>query len=214
MESGYIYILTNPSFPDYVKIGYADDIEKRLANLNRSECTPFAFRVYAYYKVNHRLTDLKIHNIIDKLNPNLRSIDNVNGKQRVREFYAMSKEDAYELLEAIAEINGMLENLVKVEPTEKEQKEEEEAKTYRSPTNFYDIGLKNGDELVFVKDPNVKCVIVSAHKVLYKDEEWSLSALANEFIHKEKGCRLNGFMYFTYKGERLWDRRLRLEENH
>ena len=23
---GVIYILTNPSFPDYVKIGYADDI--------------------------------------------------------------------------------------------------------------------------------------------------------------------------------------------
>lgn len=25
-----IYILTNPSFPDYEKIGYADDIKKRL----------------------------------------------------------------------------------------------------------------------------------------------------------------------------------------
>lgn len=30
---GYIYILTNPSFPDYVKIGYATDIEKRLEEL-------------------------------------------------------------------------------------------------------------------------------------------------------------------------------------
>ena len=26
-KSGVIYILTNPSFPDYVKIGYADDID-------------------------------------------------------------------------------------------------------------------------------------------------------------------------------------------
>ena len=26
---GVIYILTNPSFPDYVKIGYADDINQR-----------------------------------------------------------------------------------------------------------------------------------------------------------------------------------------
>ncbi|MFI3228421.1 MAG: GIY-YIG nuclease family protein, partial [Clostridia bacterium] len=25
-----IYILTNPSFPEYVKIGYADDIDNRL----------------------------------------------------------------------------------------------------------------------------------------------------------------------------------------
>ena len=29
-KRGVIYILTNPSFPDYVKIGYADDINKRL----------------------------------------------------------------------------------------------------------------------------------------------------------------------------------------
>ena len=28
-----IYILTNHSFPDYVKIGYADDIDKRLKQL-------------------------------------------------------------------------------------------------------------------------------------------------------------------------------------
>ena len=51
-QQGVIYILTNPSFPDYVKIGYADDIEKRLQQLNRSECIPFAFRVYATYEVN------------------------------------------------------------------------------------------------------------------------------------------------------------------
>ena len=30
-KTGVIYILTNPSFPEYVKIGYADDIDKRLA---------------------------------------------------------------------------------------------------------------------------------------------------------------------------------------
>ena len=31
-QKGVIYILTNPSFPQYVKIGYADDINKRLNN--------------------------------------------------------------------------------------------------------------------------------------------------------------------------------------
>ena len=74
---GYIYILTNPSFPQYVKIGYADDVERRLAQLNRSECIPFAFRIYATYEVQSRLPDLKVHSIIDKLNPNLRTIDDV-----------------------------------------------------------------------------------------------------------------------------------------
>ena len=85
-KQGVIYILTNPSFPEYVKIGYANDINRRLQQLNRSECIPFAFRVYATYEVSSRLSDLKIHSIIDKLNPNLRSVESFNGKQRVREF--------------------------------------------------------------------------------------------------------------------------------
>lgn len=126
--SGVIYILTNPSFPEYVKIGYADDVKRRLKELNRSECTPFAFRLYAFYEVNHRLTDMKLHNIIDRLNPDLRSIDNVDGKKRVREFYAMSKEDAYALFEAIAEINGLSDKLHLVEPTKNDRKEESIAK--------------------------------------------------------------------------------------
>ncbi len=80
-KQGVIYILTNPSFPEYVKIGYANDINRRLQQLNRSECIPFAFRVYATYEVSSRLSDLKIHSIIDKLNSNLRSVESFNGKR-------------------------------------------------------------------------------------------------------------------------------------
>lgn len=116
-QQGVICILTNPSFPDYVKIGYADDIEKRLQQLNRNECILFAFRVYATYEVNSRLSDLKIHYIIDKLNPNLRSIDNFNGQKRVREFYAMSPQDANSTLEAIAEIHGCTDKLKLIPPS-------------------------------------------------------------------------------------------------
>ena len=126
-KTGVIYILTNPSFPEYVKIGYADDIDKRLQQLNRSECIPFAFRVYATYEVNSRLSDLKIHSIIDKLNPNLRSIENFNGKQRIREFYAMSPEDAYSILEAIAEIHGCADKLKRIAMDETQKQAEETA---------------------------------------------------------------------------------------
>lgn len=47
LMTGVIYILTNPSFPQYVKIGYADDLQKRLRQLNRSAALPYAFRAYA-----------------------------------------------------------------------------------------------------------------------------------------------------------------------
>ena len=74
---GKIYILTNPSFPDYVKIGYSKNVEER----------------------------------INKLNADLRSIDTINDKVRVREFYLISPEAAYELLEDIAIISGTKERL-------------------------------------------------------------------------------------------------------
>ena len=68
---------------------------------------------------------MKIHSIIDKLNPDLRSIDNFNGQKRVREFYAMSKEDAYSILEALAEIHDCT-NKLKLWEASKEQKQAEE----------------------------------------------------------------------------------------
>lgn len=46
-KKGVIYILTNPSFPQYVKIGYATDVKQRLDELNRSTAVPFAFRDYS-----------------------------------------------------------------------------------------------------------------------------------------------------------------------
>ena len=153
-QKGVIYILTNPSFPEYVKIGYADDINKRLNQLNRSECIPFAFRVYATYEVNSRLSDLKIHSIIDKLNPHLRSIDNFNGQKRVREFYAMSPEDAYSILEAIAEIHGCADKLKLAKPSADELVAEEtardiveERKERSAPFRFSMCEIKPGETL-------------------------------------------------------------------
>ena len=52
MAQGVIYILTNPSFPEYVKSGYAAKLEERLRQLNRSEAIPYAFRAYATYNGN------------------------------------------------------------------------------------------------------------------------------------------------------------------
>ena len=39
-NKGVIYILTNPSFKEYVKIGYADNVDLRLKQLYNSECIP------------------------------------------------------------------------------------------------------------------------------------------------------------------------------
>lgn len=214
---GYIYILTNPSFPQFVKIGYADDVEKRLDQLNRSECIPFAFRVFATYEVQSRLSDKKVHSIIDKLNPNLRSIDNFKGMKRVREFYAMSPDDAYALLEAIAEINGQSDKLKKIAMTAEEQEAEETAeeveeahKERLSPFTFSKCGLQAGDYISWYEDPEMMFKIVDDKNVEYKGKSFTLSALAALMLGKESSAGIGGPRYFKYNGEWLNDIRKRL----
>ena len=212
---GYIYILTNPSFPSYVKIGYADDVNIRVRQLNRTECTPFAFRVYATYAVNVRLSDMKLHDIITKLNPDLRSIDNVNGKKRVREFFAMPAEDAYALFEAMAEIHGTEENLKLWSATEKEKSEEQvadeiasESAEKKSKFTFKSLGIAIGEELEYIHDRNIKVIVADdIRHVTYNGETWTLSALAKTLLGYNK---VQGTLHFSYKGERLVDIRERL----
>lgn len=218
-NDGVIYILTNPSFPDYVKIGYADNIEKRLQQLNRSECIPFAFRVYATYEVSSRLSDLKIHSIIDKLNPNLRSIENFNGKKRVREFYAMSPEDAYSILEAIAEIHGCTDKLsliplntedIKAEETALDV--EEQKKERLAPFAFSLCEIPIGATIEYSNRADEKsgltCTVVDDHQVEYQGKKWSLSALATMLTNSK--WSVAGPRYFKYNGEWLNDIRKRL----
>ncbi len=193
-NKGFIYILTNPSFPQYVKIGYADNIEKRLEQLNRSECIPFAFRLYAYYRVPVRLTDMNLHSMIDKLNPNLRAIDYFNGKKRVREFYAMNAYDAFSILEAIAEIHGLKENLVLVEPTIEQQEKEDEAQEIRTKRSVRSLpkmdwlieqGIVHiGDEIYVINHSEEKAIIIDHKNVKYKEEVMSF----NQF-----GCKVTGW---------------------
>lgn len=198
-SQGVIYILTNPSFPDYVKIGYADDVNKRLKELNRSECIPFAFRLYAYYEVPQRLTDKKLHELIDMINPDLRAIEEFDGKRRTREFYNMTSEKAYKILQAIAQINGLEDNLHKVKPSEKDLEEEETAEenrilatnrhhfknieftssltghTYRSSTNekgtlsIFDVTI--GEEVPNNANPSKREIVKIALSDLTKNEE-------------------------------------------
>ena len=49
-KKGVMYILTNPPFPDCVKIGYVDDIEKLLKQLNRSEFQTIRYEIAFDYR--------------------------------------------------------------------------------------------------------------------------------------------------------------------
>lgn len=214
MAKGVIYILTNPSFPEYVKIGYADNLEKRMEQLNRSESIPFAFRAYAIYEVTSRLTDRSLHDLIDKLNPELRSIDNFDGKERRREFYAMSPDEAYSLLECIAKISGTEDRLKKMAPEGHEILDEETAKEVakeakRGPFRFSAVDIPVGAQIEYVNDSSVVATVVDDRHISYKGVTTSVSALAQELLESDHA--IQGTLYFAYEGEKLTDRRDRME---
>lgn len=110
-ESGYIYVFTNPSFKkdNWIKIGFATNIEKRIKTLSRTS-VPFPFKEYCRYEVpiGKKKADKLIHEIIDKFNPNLR----ISGK---REFFEIDPWDVYEVLVAIAKMHGRLDKLTRNE---------------------------------------------------------------------------------------------------
>ncbi len=103
MSKGYIYIMTSPCLKDMVKIGYAANVEERRKQLSTT-ALPYEYEIYATYETSGKLEDKKLHKLIDNLNPDLRVSKN-------REFFVMSAEEAYDLLEAIATISGSQDKL-------------------------------------------------------------------------------------------------------
>ncbi len=108
-KTGYIYVLTNESFhrENWVKIGYAEDVDKRVKELSNTS-VPLPYQVYCTYEIPRikgvKDPDKLLHGLITKLNPNLRISPN-------REFFEMLPWDAYEMLLAIAQMHNRTDKL-------------------------------------------------------------------------------------------------------
>lgn len=200
--AGEIYILINPAFPKLVKIGYADNVPKRVKTLNSNSGLPDPYHVYATYKVKKRLEDLKLHKLIDSLDSDLRHAKN-------KEFYEMTPEKAYAILSAIAEINGD-EDLLVLNPYHDDYFVKQEAedgvgsdkpKVRKPPVNFAKCGIPVGAELVYIEDPSVVCTVYNDRKVQYNGKITSLSAISDAI----KGHSTQGPSYFTYNGKKVCD---------
>jgi len=108
-KTGYIYVLTNKSFHmnNWVKIGYAEDVDKRIRELSGT-AVPLPYEMYCTYEIP-RIKGIKdpdklLHDLITRLNPSLRISPN-------REFFVMYPWDAYDMLFAIAQMHGRTDKL-------------------------------------------------------------------------------------------------------
>lgn len=216
MKKGLVYILTNPSMPDWVKIGYTDneDINQRLKELNSSTAVPLSFRAYATLTVtNPREIEQHVHALFDLIDDSLHSIEETkNGKKRVREFFQVSPSKAYSVLERVANLSNNLQNLKRIAPSEKEQKEDDIAQTSRrSKMTFKDLKIPIGAILTYIYDETKKCIVKDAKRTVeYEGKETSLSALAQKLSNSK--YKPQGTSYWEYQGETLLERRLRMEK--
>lgn len=197
--------MTNPCLHDMVKIGYASDVEARRKQLSTT-ALPFEYEVYATYETSGQLEDKKLHELIDTLNPKLRLAKN-------REFFAMSAEKAYRLLEAIAIISGSADKLKRVVPmhgedavssTKKQSHCQGSSGRKRPAINFKKCGIPVGAELVFIDDNSVRVTVVDAekNKVEYNGTITSLSPLAEKLRNVSA---IQGTSVFTYNGKKITD---------
>lgn len=191
MPKGYIYIMTNPALNGMVKLGYATNVEQRRKQLSTT-ALPYEYEIYATYETSGKLEDKKLHKLIDNLNSDLRVTP-------TREFYVMTPEDAYELLETIAIISNTADKLKLYKSSAPTATGTQKVK--KPAVNFYQCGLKEGDELVFTLDPTVRVTISGEHKVLYNGQLTSLSRVASDI----KGYPVAGPLFFTYNGEIIAD---------
>ena len=189
MAKGYIYIMTNESFKQpMIKIGYAKDVEQRRKQLSEKTGVPADYKIYATYETAGNIEDKDLHNLIDKLNPNLRF-------NKAKEFYVLESSEAFNILKSIATISGTLDKLKKIESNEKPKFKK------RPPINFYECDLKQGDKLIYKDDPTVVAYVENEHKVLYDGESTSLSGI----IFRLTGKHVAGPLYFKHNDKLLTD---------
>jgi len=193
-----VYILTNESMPDTIKIGITDNLERRIKELDNTS-TPLPFECYYAVEVeNASAIEKKIHTGLDD-----------KRIRHNREFFNATPESAKAILEIAEEMGGK--NVTPKEviaETDQDKQALSEAKKRRGRIDYFGIlGIEKGTILTFSKDKSITCIISENGKVIFRDKETTLSGSALE-ITNEMGYdwgQVQGSGYWCYNGKTLRD---------
>lgn len=193
-----VYILTNESMPDTIKIGITDNLERRIKELDNTS-TPLPFECYYAVEVeNASAIEKKIHTGLDD-----------KRIRHNREFFNATPESAKAILEIAEEMGGK--NVTPKEviaETDQDKQALSEAKKRRGRIDYFGIlGIEKGTILTFSKDKSITCIVSENGKVIFRDKETTLSGSALE-ITNEMGYdwgQVQGSGYWCYNGKTLRD---------
>jgi len=196
--SKIVYILTNESMPDTIKVGITDNLDRRVRELDNTS-TPLPFECYYAVEVeNASAIEKKIHE----------GLDDKRVRQN-REFFNATPEQAKAILE-IAEVMGGKNVTPKDDIVETPQDKQalENARKKRGRIDYFGIlGIQKGTTLTFSKDENITCVVSDNGKIIFRDKETTLSGSAL-LVTNEMGYdwgQVQGAGYWCYQGKTLRD---------
>jgi len=199
--SNIVYVLTNPSIPDIVKIGMTTDLTTRMRSLYNSS-VPVPFECYFACTVNDMsFVEKQLHDGFDDFR--------VNPK---REFFRIDPERVVSILKMV-----MIEDVTPkddIVDDEIDQRSLDKEKKVRGRFNFDMINVPVGSILTFVKDPTITSVVIDKHKIEFEDEIHSLSSSTLKIVHRMGYTwkQVSGPTYWMYEGETLTERRSRMEQ--
>lgn len=200
-EIGIVYILTNPLYKEnIVKIGSTKDIKTRIKNLNRGTGVPGSFECYVAYEVkNYKKVEDLMHRIYKSVERN------TDTKHKKKEFFNIAPNLADDVLYKIVELlNGKkvpIDNKGVYSPEQQQQLAKKEKRQIAKKFKFANYQIPVGSELVFAKNDKIKCKVSSNNKVVYKEQEYSLSRLTIKLMQEMQysGTHYNGYAYWKYQ---------------
>lgn len=198
-----VYLLTNPTMPDLVKIGRTTDLEARLRQLSTHSGVPVPFECYYACEVSN---SVKVE----------KALHDAFGDHRVnpkREFFRLNPERAVAILELVAIQDAMPSMEIAEDQVELEALHREQSR--RDVFRFSMVDVPVGAILSFSKDEAITARVFDDKKIEFEGQVMSTSAAAVKVLQR-LGGKLNqaqGPLYWMYEGETLVERRIRLESD-
>lgn len=203
--SEFVYILTNPTIPDLVKIGRTTNLKERMRSLSSHSGVPVPFECYYCCEVeNSKEVEERLHTGLG--DPRIK----INPK---REFFRISPERVKVLLEgySIREVN--LEGDVVEDSEEQEVLNRERSR--RPVFTFSMLNIPTGSTLKFLRDETKIVTVTRDREVEFKGNRTSLNQVTLDLLRNEHGknwTTVRGPDYWIFENETLTERRLRMEE--
>jgi T5orf172 domain len=194
LNTGIVYILTNPAMPGIVKIGKTSrgSIDARLNELY-STGVPVPFDcVFAGRVIDESKVEKAFHLAFGpyRLNPK-------------REFFQIEPEQAIALLELL--ISEDVTPTIQAEADKVDTGAKagaDKLKLQRPVQNFIEMGIPVGSILQYTQG-DASCTVINGRRVNYDGEDISLTALTKKLLDTERPLR--PAPYWLFNGRRLSD---------